>query len=82
MNAQTRQYLFGLIFIAFGGYQLSIPDYLEFALYAGAGLAFIFNALTTEPRLIEYKKPLAIVTWAFIIVTSVLFFYLLRYRFF
>jgi len=82
MNSQTRQYLFGLIFIAVGCYQFYINDMLEFWMYACAGSAFIVNALTAEPSLIQYKKPLVILTWMLIIVTGILFFYLLRYKFF
>ena len=82
MDKQTRQYLFGLVFIAFGGYQLYISDSLEFALYTTAGSAFIFNALTSELRLASYKKVLVGITWVLIIVASLLFFYLLRYKFF
>jgi hypothetical protein len=81
-NTQKRQYLFGSLFILFGVYQLTTSDYLEFALYASAGSAFIINALTAEPSLASYNRVLVIVDWFFIILASVLFFYLLRYRFF
>ena len=81
MNSLTRQYLFGLIFMAVGVYQLVIKDYLEFALYAVAGASFILNALAMEPRLITYKKPLAIVTWIFIAATGILFLYLLQFKY-
>ena len=81
MNAQTRQYLFGLIFVAVGVYQLVIKDYLEFALYAVAGAAFILNALAMEPRLIAYKKPLSIVTWIFIAATGIIFLYVLQFKY-
>lgn len=82
MNAHLRQYLFGSIFIAFGIYQLYIRDYLEFWLYALAGTAFIVNALTAESSLEQYKKPLVILSWILIVATAVLFFYLIRYKFF
>jgi len=82
MNAQTRQYLFGLIFIGFGVYQLYISEVLEFFLYACAGGAFISNALVSEPALHHYKKPIVIITWILIVSASLLFFYLLRYKFF
>ena len=82
MNAQSRQYIFGLIFIAFGVYQLYLPKFLEFSLYACAGLAFIFNALVAEPRLHSYKKLLVIITWILIITTALLFLYLIRYTYF
>jgi len=82
MNSQQRQYLFGLIFMAFGFYQLYQKQYLEFTLYVLAGLSFIFNQLTSEPKLIEYKKTLVIVTWLFIIATGLTFFYLLQFKYF
>ena len=81
MNAKNRQYLFGLIFIAVGIYQSTIRDWLEFALYTLAGLAFIVNSLTMEPRLLKYKKPLVIVSWILIISTGVLFLYLLQFKY-
>ncbi len=82
MNLQTRQYIFGLIFIAFGIYQASGNEYLEFSLYTGAGLAFIFNALVNEPKLQAQRQLLNIITWILIIATGILFIYLLRYKFF
>jgi hypothetical protein len=82
MNAQTRQYLFGMIFVAVGFYQLYIKDLPEFSLYGLAGLAFIVNALTLEPRLIALKKPLVIVSWILIISTGILFLYLLQFKYF
>jgi hypothetical protein len=82
MKAQSRQYIFGLIFIAFGAYQLYLPSYLEFSLYASAGAAFICNALVSEPRLHAHKKILVIITWMLIVAAAVLFFYLIRYKYF
>ena len=81
MNARTRQYLFGLIFLAVGVYQLVIHDYLEFSLYALAGTAFIVNCLTMEPKLANYKKPLVIVSWVLIVTTGILFLYLLQFKY-
>jgi hypothetical protein len=81
MNAQTRQYLFGLIFVGVGIYQLVVKDYLEFTLYAVAGLAFILNALTLEPRVAQYKKMLVIITWILIAATGILFLYLLQFKY-
>jgi hypothetical protein len=81
MNAHTRQYLFGIIFLAVGIYQLYIKDLLEFSLYGLAGLAFIVNALTMEPRLISFKKPLVIVSWLLIGATGILFLYLLQFKY-
>ena len=81
MNATTRQYLFGLIFACVGGYYLYQKDYLEASLYLLAGLAFIFNTLTNEPKLVSYKKILTIVTWVLIITVGLVFLYVLQFKF-
>lgn len=82
MNAINRQYLFGLIFIGVGIYQLSIQDYWEFSLYTIAGLSFIVNALTLEPKLVAHKKILVMLSWTLIITTGLLFLYLLQFKWF
>ena len=81
MNSQTRQYLFGAIFIAVGIYQASIKDYLELSLYAAGGIAFIINALSLEPKLTAYKKMLGILSWILIITTGLLLIYLIQFKF-
>jgi hypothetical protein len=81
MNAKTRQYMFGLIFLGMAIYQLTINDLLEFSLYALAGLSFIVNSLTMEPRLIQYKKPMVVVSWILIASTGILFLYLLQFKY-
>jgi len=81
MNARTRQYLFGLIFLGVGIYQLTVRDYLEFSLYGLAGTSFIVNSLTLEPRLIQHKKPLVIISWVLIGATGILFLYLLQFKY-
>ncbi len=82
MNSLQRQYLFGLIFIGVGIYQLSIQDFLEFSLYAVAGLSFIVNALTLESKLAAHKSMLVVISWALIITTGLLFLYLVQFRWF
>lgn len=81
MNAQTRQYLFGLIFLGVGIYQLIKLDMLEASLYMIAGAAFIFNTLAAEPKVFNYKKTLVIITWTLIIVAGILFLYLLQFKY-
>jgi hypothetical protein len=81
MSSKTRQYLFGAIFFAVGVYQLVAKDYIEASLYMVAGLAFVFNTLTMEPRLLSYKKPLVLVSWILIISTGILFLYLLQFKY-
>ena len=82
MNAIIRQYLFGLIFIGVGIYQLTLDDYLEFSLYGVAGLSFVVNALTQEPKLINHKKNLVILSWVLIISTGLLLLYLIQFKWF
>jgi hypothetical protein len=82
LNSVQRQYVFGGILLAFSIYQATIKDYLEVALYATAGLAFIVNALTFEPRLFTFKKYLVILSWTFIVGTGLLFLYMIQFKWF
>jgi hypothetical protein len=81
MNATTRQYLFGAIFLAVGLYHIYRRDYLEASLYLLAGLSFVFNMLASEPKLIAYKKTLVIITWSLMIITALVFLYVLQFKF-
>ncbi|HEY9007535.1 hypothetical protein [Ohtaekwangia sp.] len=81
MSATIRQYLFGAIFFAVGIYQLYRNDFLEAALYLLAALSFVFNTLATEPKLLAYKKMLVIITWSLIIITALVFLYVLQFKF-
>jgi hypothetical protein len=82
MNSIQRQYIFGLIFIGVGIYQLTIGDYLEFSLYALAGISFVVNGFTLEPKMEAYKKLLVVVSWVLIISTGILFLYLVQFKWF
>jgi hypothetical protein len=81
MNAKTRQYLFGLIFLSVGIYYLTVKDWLEFGLYGCAGLSFITNAVTMEPKAAVHKKRLVILSWILIGITGILFLYLLQFKY-
>jgi len=81
MDSRTRQYLFGLIFFAFGVYEFMKNDPLEAAVYLSAGLAFICNNLVSEPRLYPYKKILVTLTWILIIAAGITFLYVLQFKF-
>ena len=81
MDSRTRQYLFGLIFFAFGVYEFMKNDPLEAAVYLSAGLAFICNNLVSEPRLYPYKKILVTITWILIIAAGITFLYVLQFKF-
>lgn len=82
MNSRIRQYLFGGIFIAIGVYYLVQPNYLEASLYILAGLSFTANTLTNEPAIASYRKTIVIITWSLIIVTAILFLWVLQSKYF
>jgi hypothetical protein len=82
MNANIRQYLFAAVFIGVGVYNIAVGEYLESSLYIMAGASFALNQMVNEPRLVRHKKQLVIATWTFIILTAVLFLYLLQSRYF
>ena len=81
MSAHRRQYLFALMFLGVAIYQLTRNDLLEFSLYSLAASAFIVNALTMEPGLARYKKPLVVISWILIAASGILFLYLLQFKY-
>jgi len=81
MNAQLRQYFFGLIFLGFGAYQVYQKDYLEATLYLLAGLSFVANTLVNEPKLISIKKAVVIITWILMIATALVFLWVIQFKF-
>ena len=81
MSTTSRQYVFAAIFIAVAVYQATRKDYLEVILYTMAGMAFILNALSLEPRLEQYKRGLVITTWGLIVATGIFFLYMLQFKF-
>jgi hypothetical protein len=82
MNATQRQYLFGLIFFGVGIYYITRDVWIESSLYIVAGLAFVVNALTLEPKLAAYKRILVIVSWILIISAGLLLLYMVQFRWF
>lgn len=82
MSAAQRQYLFGLIFFGVGIYYITHRSWFESSLYSVAGLAFVFNALTFESKLVKYKKPLTVISWILIISAGLLLLYLVQFRWF
>ena len=81
MIARIRPYLVSILFLFVGGYQLYAGDFLEASLYILASLAFAFNAMAGEPGLVAYKKIIVIITWSLIIITGILFLYLLQFKY-
>jgi hypothetical protein len=79
MSAGNRLYVFGMIFLAVGIYQLVRNDVQEFSLYALAATAFAVNGVSLESRLIRWKKALSIAGWLLIAATGLLFLYMLQF---
>ena len=79
MSAGNRLYIFGIIFLAVGIYQLVRNDVQEFSLYALAATAFAVNGLSLESRLVRWKKALSIAGWLLIAATGLLFLYMLQF---
>jgi hypothetical protein len=77
----SSQYIFGAIFLGLAIYQMIIQDTFEVLLYALAGITFIINALSMEPRLGSYKKPLVIISWLLIAATGILFLWMLQFKY-
>ena len=81
MIARLRPYLVSFLFFLVGVYQVYTGDLLEASLYILASLAFAFNSMAAEPKLAAYKKLIVTVTWSLIIVTGILFLYLLQFKY-
>ena len=81
-SGNKRLYLFGVALFAVAIYQVvQQKDLLESSLYFCAALTFAVNGLTGEPALAPYKKILVIASWLLIVVTAVLFLYLMQFKF-
>jgi hypothetical protein len=81
MSGGKRLYIYGAALFAVGIYQVIQRDLLESSLYFCAALTFALNGLSSEPSLASYKKILVILSWAFIIITAILFLYLMQFKF-
>lgn len=81
MIARLRPYLVSFLFFLVGAYQVYAGDLLEASLYILASLAFAFNSMAAEPKLVTYKKTIVLITWSLIIVTGILFLYLLQFKY-
>jgi len=75
---KNSQYIIGLIMIVFSGYQLTIAEYWEFALYISAGLAFIVMGMNKNEVFPEHKKLMIILSWVFIFIAGFLLLFLAR----
>jgi uncharacterized membrane protein HdeD (DUF308 family) len=75
---KNSQYIIGVIMIAFSGYQLTIPEYWEFALYISAGLAFIVMGMIKNEVFPNHKKLMTILSWVLIFIAGFLLLFLAR----
>jgi hypothetical protein len=81
LAGNKRLYLFAAALFVVAIYQVMQKDLLESSLYFCAALTFVVNGLTGEPKFAAQKKPLTIVSWLLIVVTAVLFLYLMQFKF-
>jgi hypothetical protein len=81
MKDFSSQYLFAVVFIAVGGYQLYKENWLEASLYILAALSFIFNTLAGEKKFQHRKKLLVRITWTLMIITALLFLWVLQFKY-
>jgi hypothetical protein len=81
MIVRVRPYLVSFLFLLVGIYQVYRGDILEASLYLLASLAFACNSLATEPEVVSYKKIIVIITWSLIIITGILFLYLIQFKY-
>jgi hypothetical protein len=82
MNSKIRHYLFACIFFAVGTYYMVKGEYVEASLYILAGLAFTANTMTNEPALAGVKKTMVIITWSLIVITGIVFLWVLQSKYF
>ncbi|RAW03308.1 hypothetical protein [Pseudochryseolinea flava] len=80
MKIFKAAYIFPILFIAIGIYQMFRVDFLEASLYIIAGLAFVFNAMASEERLAKHKKTLVTITWTLLGISVLIFFWVLQFN--
>jgi hypothetical protein len=80
MNNKSLNLAFAIGFFILGLYNLYRMDLQEVGLYFLAALAFTFNVLASEPKLLRFRKPFTIITWVLMVVTGLLFLYLLQFK--
>ncbi len=69
----------GIAFLMFSTYKaIEDVNVLESILYASVGIGFMLMDAVKNPRLADYKKPLTILSWVFVISGLLLFIALLR----
>ncbi len=79
MDTEKRFFLFGAILVAMGSYQLYTGDVSESLLYFFAAGAFSTTGMSTRKDLNPpLKKILSILSWTFIIITGLIFFFMVR----
>lgn len=79
MNTEKRFFIFGALLVAMGSYQLFIGDVSEALLYYFAAGAFSTTGMSTKKDLNpSIKKIMSILSWTFIIITALIFFFMVR----
>jgi len=80
MNNKSLSLAFAIGFFILGLYNLYRMDLQEVGLYFLAALAFTFNILASEPKLLRFKKPFTIITWVLLVITGLLFLFLVQFK--
>ena len=80
MDRINIQIFLAAVLIMVGVYQMVRADALEASLYILAGLAFAFNQMASAERFQAYKKVLVSITWILMIVTMLLFLWVLQFH--
>lgn len=78
MKKLSTQYFVATLLLAFAAYQLWLPDYWEFSLYATTGLAFLVMGMIKSKDFMKYHKALTILSWVFILLSVFLLLFLVR----
>ncbi len=78
MIARNSQYIVGAIMWAFAIFQITRPDYWEFALYATAGSAFITMGLIRNKVFDGQNKFVTLLSWVLILAAVFIFLFMVR----
>ena len=78
MKRASKQYLVGSLLLAFSVYQLWVPDFWEFSLYATTGLAFLVMGMIASKRFPKQNKLLTALSWILILASVFLLLFLVR----
>ena len=77
----NTQYIFAIIFTGVGVYQIYRADWLEAILYFLAAITFVLNNLASAPKFAQQKKLMVVIIWVLMIVITLLFLWLLQFKY-